>query len=275
MNKSGSNLLKRYPLGAYFFLAFIFSWLILAPGVAANLGWIEFNMDGMVLTFLSALGPLLAALIVRSSEHGQKGIQKIFQSVFKWKVGWKWWAAAVLLVPILMGAAVIISRFVPIPGMEDGGNPTSAGGTLAVLILLLFLGSFGEEPGWRGFALPRLQEKYKPVTATLILTFFWWLWHIPTYWTLPVAINTRLQFGFLMAFGMQFAVLLALGLLCTWVFNGSKGSVLMAVLLHVSWNFWSLFVNQAAATFMLPLFLVSALIVGFTTRGKLGYSTTK
>ncbi len=136
--------------------------------------------------------------------------------------------------------------------------------------MLFLLGSFGEEPGWRGFALPKLQKRYKPFVATLILTLFWWIWHIPTYWTLPIAMASREQFGFLMAFGMQSGVLLALGIMCAWVFNGSKGSVLMPVLLHASWNICSLAISQEASTILLPLFLITALIVSIVTRGKLG-----
>ena len=108
--------------------------------------------------------------------------------------------------------------------------------------------------------------------ATLILTFFWWLWHIPLYLTLPPLMNAVQQFGFVAAFGVQFVVLLALGILCAWVFNGSKGSVLLPVLLHASWNFWSGAFGQEASMLLLPLFLVTAIVVGIATKGKLGLS---
>jgi membrane protease YdiL (CAAX protease family) len=270
MNKSESNLINRYPLAAYFILSFLFTWLILAPGVAANLGLIEFNFDGTLLTILGALGPLMAVLIVRSAESGQEGIRQTFQSIINWKVNWKWWAASVLLIGLLAVLAVLISQSVVIPGMESGGELVARGFGPVITFILFLLGSFGEEPGWRGFALPKLQKKFKPFVATLILTGFWWIWHIPTYWTLPISIATREQFGFLVAFGIQSGVLLALGIMCAWVFNGSKGSVLMPVLLHAGWNICSLAISQEASTFLLPLFLITALIVSFTTRGKLG-----
>ena len=66
-------------------------------------------------------------------------------------------------------------------------------------------------------------------------------------------------------------VLLALSLLCTWVYNGSGGGVLMPVLLHASWNFWSGAFGQEAALFLLPLLLLTMIVVGFITRGKLGF----
>ena len=139
-----------------------------------------------------------------------------------------------------------------------------------VVIILLLFGSFGEEAGWRGYALPRLQKTYTPIKATLLLTLVWWLWHLPTYWTLPLAIEAVEQFGFLPTYGLQLIVLLALGVLCAWVFNGSGGVVLMPVLLHAGWNFWTGAFGQEASTFLVPLFLLAALAVGFLTRGRLG-----
>ena len=65
--------------------------------------------------------------------------------------------------------------------------------------------------------------------------------------------------------------MLALGILCAWVYNGSGGSVLMPVLMHTSWNFWLfVFSGQPSAMFALPLFLLAAIVVGFATKGKLG-----
>jgi membrane protease YdiL (CAAX protease family) len=251
----------------YFVLAFIFTWLILSPGVASTLGLLDFQIDGFVVTILAGLGPLLAAIVVTSATEGRTGVRKIFESMFNWRVKFRWWAASVLL---LVGLFVIVAAL----ALLMGNGINLAGGSVVVLILLLLLASFGEEPGWRGFALPRLQEKHSPLKATLILTLFWWLWHIPTYWTLPQAVNSMQEFGFATAFGTQLVVLLVLGILCAWVYNGSGGSVLMPVLLHASFNFWSMSFGQDVATFLLPLFLVTAIVVGFATRWKLGTGTT-
>jgi membrane protease YdiL (CAAX protease family) len=272
MNKQDNNWIKRKPLTAYFFLAFLISWLILSPGIAGNLGLIEFNFDGTVLTILSTLGPFLAALIVRNAEGGGKGIRETVHSMFNWRVGWKWWAASVLLIGILTVIAVLVTQFIDMPGMESGANQAGQGIGLGVTMILFLLGSFGEETGWRGLAIPKLQGRFKPFAATLILTAFWWIWHIPTYWTLPAAMASREQFGFVMAFSVQSGVLLALGILCAWVFNGSKGSILMPVLLHATWNICSFSISQGASTILLPLFLISAIVVLISTRGRLGFN---
>jgi membrane protease YdiL (CAAX protease family) len=266
---------KRHPLMMYIVLAFAFTWLILSPGVAATLGLLDFRFDGTVLTILSGLGPLAAALIVTAVIEGRSGVQKLFRSMFNWKVEIKWWIAAVLLLAGLFVLSSVLNMltggYAPDP---KSGIYLNGGNTFAVLFLLL-IGSFGEEPGWRGFALPKLQQRTSPLIATLIVTLIWWLWHLPTYWTLPMAISAVQQYGFAVTFGIQLIVLLALSILCAWVYNGSRGSTLLPVLLHAGWNFWAGAFGQGATTFLLPLFLVTALVVALATKGKLGISSER
>ncbi len=266
MNSASDSLFKRHPLTMYFILAFAISWLILSPGVASTLGFLDFEFDGNVLSAVGQFGPLLAALIVTSSTVGGTGVRKIFRSMFNWQVKARWWAAAVMLLAGLFAAATALAMLV------GGAVPDLGSGIFLITAGLLYLiGSFGEEPGWRGFALPKLQQGRSAWKATLILTLFWWLWHIPFYWILPSAIEATQQFGFVAAFGMQLIILLALSSLCAWVYNGSGGSVLMPVLMHASWNFWLIgFAGQAVSMFALPLFILTALVVVFATKGKLG-----
>ena len=275
MTDSKKTNLVRNPLRTFFILAFLFTWLILAPGVAATLGILDFQFEGTVLTILGVLGPLLAALVVTRANRGWAGVGALFRSLFDWRVKARWWSAAVLL----MAGFFAISAVLAWGTSGSWPNPRAGvyldGRNLAAVAVLLLIGSLGEEPGWRGFALPLLQKKYSPMKATLILTFFWWLWHLPTYWTLPVAINSVGEFGFVAAYGMQFFVLLALGTLCAWVTNGSGGSVLMPVLLHAGWNFWMGAFGQEVSLLMLPLLLLTAIVVGLASRGRLGYRPGK
>lgn len=264
------RLCKTHPLATFFGLATAFTWLILSPGVAATLGLLNFTFEGTVLTIASGLGPLLAALIVTQASEGRAGVRKLFGSLFAWRGHAKWWAAATVPLASFFALSALLS------GWLWGTKPDAStgiylnGGNLVLVGLLLLVGSLGEEPGWRGFALPRLQARYTPLKATLILTLLWWLWHLPTYWTLPLAMNAVEQYGFAVAFGIQFVVLLALGLLCAWVYNGSGGVIWLPVLLHASWNFWSGALGQEVALFLLPLLLLTAVGVGLVTKGKLG-----
>ena len=262
MDHPRKNLIKKHPLRMFFILAFACTWLILSPGVAATLGLLSFNVDGTVLTILSGIGPLLAACIVTFAVDGRQEVRLIFRSMFNWHVRPSWWAAALFLPVVLFAIAAALGSAANGTAPNPGAGIYLNGGNVILVALLLLFGSFGEEPGWRGFALPRLQQRYSPLKATLILTFFWWLWHLPTYWTLPLAMNAVQQYGFVTAFGIQFVVLFILSILCAWVYNGSGGVVLMAVLVHAGWNFWSGAFGQEAALFLLPLFLLS-MIVGW------------
>lgn len=138
-------------------------------------------------------------------------------------------------------------------------------------VILILIGASGEEPGWRGFALSRLQEGRSPLAATIIVAVFSWLWHLPLMWVNP-AFADVVQLSFFAAFVPLLVFLLALGLLATWVYNRSGGSVLMPILLHFSWNFW----NGAFGPVMvfMGLFVLSAVVVGLATKGKLGLRST-
>lgn len=75
-SSAGIRLCKRYPLAMYFFLAFAFTWLILCPGVAAALGRLNFEFEGPVLTIVSGIGPLSAAILMTGAIEGKSGIQR-------------------------------------------------------------------------------------------------------------------------------------------------------------------------------------------------------
>jgi membrane protease YdiL (CAAX protease family) len=96
-------------------------------------------------------------------------------------------------------------------------------------VLLVLTDGLGEELGWRGFLLPRLLSRYRAVLASLILGFGWWLWHLPLIWTPGAAIEGQ-------PLWLLLADLMAKSLIFTYVFLGTQGSILMAILLHASTN---------------------------------------
>jgi len=267
------DFVTKRPLLTYWVFAFIFTWGILAPGVLSTLGLIDFNYEGTVLTMLSAVGPFLAALLVTYFTQGTATIKTFLTGIFRPEKRKGWLAVSLFLFTFIFLVSAIANFFIGggLPSPRDGLFLN--GGNLILVFLLLLFGSFGEEIGWRGFALPKLQEKHKPLKAALILTIIWWLWHIPTYWTLPYAINATQQFSFFIAFGMQFIVLFALSIICSWVYNSSKGNILTAVFIHVTWNFWVGGFGEQASLLMLPLLLFSAIAIVIITKGKLGLTS--
>jgi hypothetical protein len=107
-----------------------------------------------------------------------------------------------------------------------------------ILMLTIFAG-MGEEFGWRGFALPRLQARYNALVSSLIVGVFWSLWHIPLFFVEGTAqYQWGLDAGLIPAVLMYSSFVISLAIQLTWVFNNTKGSVLLAAVLHGAGNAW-------------------------------------
>jgi uncharacterized protein len=197
-------LVRRQPLVAFFLLAFALTW--------AALPWNSF-MAG---------GPLIAAIVVTGIVGGRRGLRELGSRIIRWRVGWQWYAAAILVPLGLAFATGAANVALGAPGSVIRHLELS---TLAVVFatrLLLPVGApLGEEPGWRGFALPRLLGDRSPVTATLILAVVVAVWHVPLIWVS----GENLPPIFILA-------TVAVTFFYTWLFLRSGGSVLLTILAH-------------------------------------------
>jgi membrane protease YdiL (CAAX protease family) len=198
-----TSVVKRYPLATFFVLTYIFSWW----GYLIGLGqW--------------PLGPMMAALIVVPLTGGRAGLKEWASRIVRWRVGVRWYAIALLLPVALAGAAASLNVLLGAPALNFahlGQQPD-----LPFEILFAFLAiSLGEESGWRGYALPRLQEGRSALSATLILAVFGMIWHVPLFLTgdSPWSIIPIIVAGYI---------------IFTWLFNNTRGSVLIAMVLHTS-----------------------------------------
>jgi membrane protease YdiL (CAAX protease family) len=225
---------KGHPLIAYFILAYAISWLILVPVVASAQGLIDVPVP-FALHYLNDYGPLLAAGIVTRITDGADGLRKLFQRMLKWRVGLGWVLIAAFSPVALFGLAAVIV-------VAMGGAPpdlSSAGEVyflpylgVGAWVLWILTAGIGEEAGWRGYALPGLQRNMSALSATLIVTTFWVLWHLPRFFYFGAFM--QLGFSVLPLFALQ---LLAMGIVLTWLSNSTNGSILMAALFHGGANF--------------------------------------
>ena len=139
------NIFARNPLLFYFVLAFLFTWLILSPGVAVSLGLLDFQMDGTVLTILSGVGTLLATIIMTGATKGQDAVKGIFSSMVNWRGQARWWATSILLIAVLFGISAGVGMLIG----GDAPNPSAGiylnGENPIHVVLLLLFGSFGED----------------------------------------------------------------------------------------------------------------------------------
>ncbi len=210
------NWIKRHDLAVFLILAFALSWSIW-PLVLVN------PESSPLVPF----GPIIAAFVVLALTRGWVGIRDLLRSIVRWRVGLRWYAV-VLLLPV---AITLVALY--LNTLLGGPTPTAADFsgwyTLPLLFLLttLFFGPLFEEPGWRGFLLPRLQGKYTPLVASLIVGVIWASWHLPELLSDPSGQRPPLQF---------FVWVLAQSVVYAWVYNGTRGSVLLVILMHGSSN---------------------------------------
>lgn len=225
--------LKQHRLVAFFALAFALSWY---PWILALM---RERTSGP-----NPLGPLVAAIIVTASVYGRSGLREFFSRLVRWRVGAKWYAIT-FAVPVLfcLMAVAITLCFVPRPQISALSIEQMREVPERFLFILLFIG-LGEEPGWRGFALPQLQTKYSPLIASLILAPLWALWHLPL-------IGNEFPWPIVPAFVLS---VFGATFMLTWVFNGTKGSVLLPMLFHAT-------VNTVGAGLIFPLFSGTALVL--------------
>jgi membrane protease YdiL (CAAX protease family) len=156
------GLLKRYPPVAYFVLAYAISWAFWLPLAASSHNLIPIHLPAVVFYNLAALGPVLAAVIVSGAEGGKPAIHDLLGKMLKWRVGIRWYLAALLGYPALF--LVALGLDILLDGAPSWPSSDLSGIHMPYWFLLVIMPPFvlGEEIGWRGYALPRLQARLDP-----------------------------------------------------------------------------------------------------------------
>lgn len=203
--------------GPFFALAFGITWLVQLPAVLVALGVLPGPIDRfMPLAGIGALGPLIAAVLVaRRSPGGARGL---FASLRARGFGAHWYVVALLLPGALLAAGMAVYR------LFGGDGPLVYPPTNGERIAALIMFPIGEEVGWRGLAQPRLQARHGPVVASVVLGVLWALWHIPMFLMVGAAPRT---------FALGLAMLIPGSFMFTWMYNHTRGSLLVAILLHM------------------------------------------
>ena len=199
------GLFTRHPLIAFFALAFAFSWWAVPMG--------EF------LPF----GPLFAALTVLAVVQGRPGLADLGRRMLRWRVGVRWYVLAIVI-PLGATLAAIglnLALGAPVSALDDLDAWYLLIGLFFLRLINPLDGPMGEEPGWRGFALPRLQADRSPLMASLILGLIVAAWHLPLVF-LPAEDLAPI---FLLA-------TVAVTFMYTWIYNHTGGSVLMTIIAH-------------------------------------------
>ncbi len=271
------GVLARYPLIFYFIIAYVGSWLVVLPYLRTPGGvgllpfdWpIPFAVSAALAPFA---GPCLAAFIMTGVTQGSAGIRNLVRRLVLWRVGVWWYLFALVGIP-----AITVLGAIVLPGVVGSWQTPAASLLLTYpvtfVVSLIIGGPLGEEIGWRGFALPRLERTQGPFLGSLVLGLLWAFWHLPYFW-MPqwgTPKGTVLDIVWFVLAGI------ALTVVYTWVLNNTKGSLLIVILVHASND--AFFINQL---FLAPSVTDSLLpfVVGFgavavlliiLTRGRLDY----
>jgi membrane protease YdiL (CAAX protease family) len=221
---------SRHSTNFFFALAFCLSWAYWVPLALARFGWLPFSLPAslVALAGLGTLGPTLAALVVAFREQRGTGIGRLLKQ-WQWRAKWRWLGAATLVYPALALLSVVLYRAGK--GQPPLAAPTTSGANLLLVSLFLAITVLGEEIGWRGYALPALQDRWSALGASLILGSVTTLWHLPFWLPQP----SFAQYGWVYL-ALNWIWILAATICATWLMNNSGNNLLLAFLFHWSFN---------------------------------------
>ncbi|MFZ5857631.1 MAG: CPBP family intramembrane glutamic endopeptidase [Chloroflexota bacterium] len=254
---------KRYTLPTFFLLTFALTWAMWIPATItkASGGTSVFSPDNPVGQ-LGRWAPGIAAILLTGLVAGKGGIGALFRPLKIWRVNIGWYAFAMLFQPVLFFAAKLLDSLL---GKTYQVTSPLASVSIDAPIIFIVLGviisaipgAFMEELGWRGFALPRMQHKTTALTASILLGFVWGVWHIPS----------------MIFFGQTDVLSIALSvinfipgtIIFTWLFNNTKGSLLLVTLFHASTQYSNNFLGVIPTqTANILVWLVAITIVVLT-----------
>jgi membrane protease YdiL (CAAX protease family) len=270
--------MRKHPLFSFFFLACALSWVLEIPYTLE--AWGILPGDWSIAFALHTFGPAISAIYMVRLTEGETGLSRLREHLRDWRVGWLWLLFIFAGIPMLIMLGIMV-------------QPRALTGFLGVTPLTVayyplyyfevwFLGSpLGEEIGWRGFALPRIQPRYGPLRGTLLLGVLWAFWHLEDFLTPAQAggPGTTLV-TFFTNFPIFILFILSLAVIFTWLFNHTRGSIFDAISAHASVNtpllaLVPLFPAVTHSNFILGGVIgygALGLLILALTRGRLGYN---
>ena len=220
----------------FFFLAYLFTWTF---HIAIPVKGLAFSFDitspAMLLYLTGLLGPLSSALFLTARFEGWLGVKRLLKGAIRWRFNPIWYLFAIFIVALIRFANIGFHiNAVPIPTQWMNFGLIFIIGQLWVVI--------GEEYGWRGFALPRLQNRFGSLGASLVLGFLWASWHLPMFF---IPGSPQYADSFFYSFSRYVCLVTFWSIIMTMLYNRTNGSVLVCMMFHA-------FLNIAAFTIRMP-----------------------
>jgi uncharacterized protein len=218
------GLVRRHPLVSFYVLTYAVSWLLWAPLIIFG-GRLP-GPVAFVLLGLGSLVPSTLGLVFIGLLRGKAGVRRVLRRLVHGRIGLRWYLAVLalaMLVPLAVGVSVLMGGDTPVVD-------NSIFGVLFLFAFMIFPGSaLGEEIGWRGFVLPRMQARHSALKASLLIGILWGPWHLPLWLTGSEGHPISLYVPFVVA-------VVASSVFYTWLYNNTGGSLLIVVLYHAASN---------------------------------------
>jgi membrane protease YdiL (CAAX protease family) len=245
------SLVKRHPIITFFVLTYLLTWAIESPLVFLTDSVTDTQV--LVVQILSSNVPSVVAIMLTAIVFGRGALRKLLGRLLIWRVNPLWYLV------VFLGPVALVGGVVPLNALL-GGPALSLGmpllGAAIFFGFSIFPGSaLGEEIGWRGYVLPRLQSRMSALSASLFLAPIWALWHLPLWLQGKPFQTPTLYAGFVVS-------AFALSVILTWVYNSTGGSLLFVVLLHATVNLpQTLTIDELGSRATVPLLLYWGLMV--------------
>jgi len=233
---------KKYPVLAYCFFTFLVTWGIKVLYASITM---QYGMPAINFGLLASFGPFISAIFLIGTTEGKEGLGVIYRSMTVWRDNVGWIVLAALFEPILFFSITFVYR------LYYGTFPESTVGALfPSIISYIFTFVFGiirwglsEEIGWRGWMLPKLQEKFSTFNASLIMSVVITLWHIHPNSLPMIAVSKESEYliGFFPEAVERLIISIPFILVMTYIYNKTNGSLLAMMLFHSASNtsyFW-------------------------------------
>jgi membrane protease YdiL (CAAX protease family) len=269
-NETGLKaFVKRHQLISMYLILFVLAWSVLIPQALYSQGWLSAPLPAF-LEILTGWAPGIAAVVVTVIVMGRSGVRELLRRFLVWRVGAQWYLVAFSLLALLIlggiGLHMLFGGAVPV--IPAANAPLWE--TALVFLLFVCLGFLinTEEIAWRGFALPRLQSRYHVLVACVLLAIPEVALHLPLFWVKDNPFYQTVGLFWFSAFSV------ALVFIYTYIFNKTKGSLLIVTILHASQNAWANLLSDNTARpfyFTVALVWMIAIALIFLTKGQLGY----
>ena len=248
-----------------FWIALLVAWVVVALVCLANLKFIEqFPLSPMVVVlFIISVAPV--AFIVASAYSRIPSVRSYLASLIQLRGVLGWAFLALALFPVLLLVSIPVDSLLnkqPIPSYQFPDVGLALIGLVIVKFLyqFFFFNATGEETGWRGFVLPRLQARTSPLIAALVIAFFWVPWHF-FLWQAEGRPVSTLEFLVAMYFGH-----ILLSVLIVWICNRAKGSILVAGFAHAATNTVQAFIPLQDIRSLYSILFIAVLVLIFVDR---------